>query len=306
VRIGITMGPSGRAENPIDEMVSAARDAAGRRLTLWMPQLGDVDALTVLAIVGREVPDIDVGTAVVPTYPRHPLVMASQALTVAAASGNRFTLGIGLSHQVLIEGSFGYTFDRPVRHLREYLEVLMPLLHHGEVDYEGELFRVSTTRAVRVAGANPPPVVVAALGPQTLEVAGRLADGTVLWMVGPRTLAEHVVPTINRAAERAGRPRPRVVVGLPVVVTDDPEAAHERAGRSYGFYNDLPSYRAMLDREGVDGPADVAIIGDEAEVTAQLDRLAELGATDVSLSVFGSGSDRARTLALLGSLSAGR
>jgi 5,10-methylenetetrahydromethanopterin reductase len=304
MRIGIHATTSGRAENAIDEMVATARRARDNGLDLWTPQLFDLDALTALAVVAREVPGLHVGTAVVPTYPRHPLMLASQALTVAAAAPGRFTLGIGLSHQVVIEGSFGYSFAKPVRHLREYLEVLMPALAGEQVQYRGEVFTASTMAPIKVAGASPPPVLVAALGSQTLSVAGRMADGTALWMVGPRTIESHIIPRITAAAQEAGRPRPRVAVGLPVCVTSNVEAAKQRAAGAFGFYNDLPSYRAMLDREGASGPADVAVIGDEDAVAEQLRQLGEIGATDLSLPVFGSSEERQRTEALLATLSA--
>jgi F420-dependent oxidoreductase-like protein len=306
MRIGIHVGLSGRSDNAITELLDAARQAHERGLDFWVPQLSDVDALTALAVVGREVPGLQVGTAVVPTYPRHPMVMAMQALTVQAATDGRLVLGIGLSHQVVIEGSYGISFSKPIRHMREYLETLMPLLHEGRVDFQGEELTARTLGPMRVAGATPPPVLVAALGPQMLELAGRRADGTALWMVGPRTIADHVVPTITKAADAAGRPRPQVAVGLPVSVTSDPEGARAKAAQSFGFYNNLPSYRAMLDREGAEGPADVAVVGDEEAVAAQLRHLGEVGATSLSLPVFGSSEERRRTIQLLADLAGGR
>jgi F420-dependent oxidoreductase-like protein len=302
MRVGIHASVTGRGENAVDELVQLARTAHGHGLAFWTAQLSDIDALTALAVVGREVPGADIGTAVVPTYARHPLVMAMQALTVQAASGGRLTLGIGLSHQVVIEGAYGLSFSTPIRHMREYLEILMPLLNTGQVSFEGKEFTARTMGPMKPAGSTPPPVIVAALGSQMLNLAGRLADGTALWMVGPRTLADHVVPAITKAAEGAGRPSPRVVVGLPVCVTSDSGAARERAAKSFGFYNNLPSYRAMLDKEGAAGPADVAVIGDEDQVAGELHRLIGLGATEFSLPVFGSSQERERTLAVLGAL----
>jgi 5,10-methylenetetrahydromethanopterin reductase len=302
MKLGIHISVSGRGENAIDELVVAARSAQAHGLDFWTAQLFDIDALTALAVVGREVPGLDIGTAVVPTYPRHPMVMAMQALTVQAASGGRLSLGIGLSHQMVIEGAFGLSFSTPIRHMREYLEILMPLLHTGQVTFEGQEYRARTLGPMKPAGSTPPPVIVAALGSQMLKLAGRLADGTALWMVGPKTLAGHVTPTITKAAETAGRPSPKIVVGLPVCVTTDAAAAREKAAGSFGFYNNLPSYRAMLDREGVDGPADVAVIGDEDQVAAELRRLTEMGATEFSLPVFGSKEERERTLTVLSAL----
>jgi 5,10-methylenetetrahydromethanopterin reductase len=302
MRIGIHAAVSGRAENAIDDLLESARLAHEHGLDFWIPQLSDIDALTALAVVGRDIPGLAVGTAVVPTYPRHPMVMAMQALTVQAATSGRLVLGIGLSHRVVIEGAYGMDFSKPVRHMREYLSILMPLLHEGRADFAGEELTAHTMSAMRPPGSKPPPVVVAALGSQMLELAGRLADGTVLWMAGPRTIADHIVPTVQRAAERAGRPQPQVVVGLPVCVTGDPDQARERAAKSFGFYNNLPSYRAMLDKEGAGGPADVAVIGDEESVARQLRHLGSVGATSFSLPLFGSPEERDRTLRVLSEL----
>jgi 5,10-methylenetetrahydromethanopterin reductase len=302
MRIGLHGGISGRGDNAIAELVDNASQAKAKGLDFWVPQLTDIDALTALAAVGALVPDLHLGTAVVPTYPRHPVVMATQALTVQAAASGGLTLGIGLSHQVVIEGAFGLDYSHPIRHMREYLEILMPLLHEGKVTFEGEELTARTFAPVRVPGATPPALVVAALGAQMLKLAGRLADGTALWMVGPKTIAEHIVPTITKAAEDAGRPAPQVVVGLPVSVTADPDSAREKAAATFGFYNNLPSYRAMLDREGAEGPADVAIVGDEDTVAEALHRLEDVGATSLSLPVFGSPEERARTIDLLSEL----
>jgi F420-dependent oxidoreductase-like protein len=227
-----------------------------------------------------------------------------QALTVQAATGGRLILGIGLSHQVVIEGAYGMSFSTPIRHMREYLEILMPLLHEGKADFVGEELTARTFAPMRVAGATAPAVIVAALGSQMLRLAGRLADGTALWMVGPTTIESHIVPTITKAAEDAGRPAPQIVVGLPVSVTADPEAAREKAATQFGFYNNLPSYRAMLDKEGADGPADVAVVGDEEHVASRLRHLGDIGATALSLPVFGSPEERGRTMALLSELAA--
>ncbi len=300
--IGINAAVDPKLDDPIAALVAQAEVARQRGLALWMAQMMDLDALTALAVVGRAVPDVPLGTAVVPTYPRHPLVLASQALTVQAATGNRLTLGIGLSHRVVVEDIFGLSYAKPIRHLREYLEVLVPLLSTGRVEMRGEELRVATATPVRVGGAQAPAVLVAALGTQTLEIAGRLTDGTALWMVGPRTVASHVVPTITKAATAAGRPAPRVCVGLPVSVTADAGGARERAARTLSIYNELPSYRAMLDKEGVDGPADVAVVGDEESVATALRHLGDIGASELNLAVFGTEDERARTLDLLGSL----
>jgi F420-dependent oxidoreductase-like protein len=285
----------------IDNIVADAKAAEQDGFSTYaLPQIFAIDAMGVLAIVAREVPRIELATGVVPTYGRHPITMAQQALTVQAASGGRFTLGIGLSHQLVIEGMFGLSFDKPLRHMREYLDVLMPLLRDGKADVDGET--ISTHAAIDIADRTPPSVIVAALGPKMLELAGTVTDGTVTWMTGPATLASHTVPIITAAAERADRPAPRVVASLPICVTNDADAARERAAKDFQVYGFLPSYRAMLDREGAAGPADVALVGDEATVTKEVDRLADAGATEFVASIYGNRDERAETRALLKSM----
>ena len=290
---------------PIPEVTDEVRRAAEAGFTTAVSsQIFAYDALTLLAVVGQQVPGIELATGVVPTYPRHPYVLAAQALTVQAATGGRLVLGIGLSHQPVIEGMFGYSFDKPARHMREYLDVLLPLLRGEQVSYKGETVSVSTFGPIEVE-APAPQVLLAALAPRMLRLAGGVADGTMTWMTGPTTVASHIVPSITAAAEAAGRPAPRIVVGLPVCVTGDVDAARERAARDFVAYGYMPSYRAMLDREGAEGPADVVVVGDEESVGAQLAAVAEAGATDFVAAPFGSADDRARTLSLLADLAAG-
>lgn len=274
MRIGLFFG-----DGTVDRLVGQARTAEEQGFdSLWLPQIFGTDALSALTAIGHQVPRIELGTAVVPTYPRHPAVLAGQALTVAAASGGRLTLGIGLSHQIVIEGMFGYSYDKPVRHMREYLSALVPLLAGEAADVDGET--LSAHIGLAVPGALPVPVVVAALGPKMLKLAAERAEGTVTWMTGPRTLAEHTVPTITAAADAVGTGPMRVVSALPVAVTDDVEGARARAAQMFEVYGSLPSYRAMLDREGADGPADVALVGSANEVRAGIASMRDAGVTD--------------------------
>jgi len=237
---------------------------------------------------------------VVPTYPRHPAVLAQQARTVAAAVDGRLVLGIGLSHRIVIEDMYGYDFTKPILHMREYLAVLLPLLDGQPVSFDGVTVRANIGLTTPSTGRVP--VVVAALGPQMLRLAGEQTDGTVLWMTGPATVRDHIVPVITEAAQDAGRPSPRVVCILPVCVTSDPAGARERAAQVFAIYGELPSYRAMLDREGAEGPADVAIVGDEDAVAAQISTLAEAGVTDFVAGEYTGGPDGARTRAFLRTL----
>ena len=292
MNIGTTIG--GRS---VDDIVAATRAAAEAGMhSVWSSQIFGLDALTALAIAGREVPGIALGTGVVPTYPRHPMMLAAQARTVQQASGGRLHLGIGLSHQVVIEGMLGMSFDRPLRHMREYLSILVPLCEGEPSDFAGETL---TGRVTLDVPCDPVPVLVAALGEKMLRLAGATTAGTMTWMTGPRTIDEHIAPTINDAAADAGRPAPRVVVSLPVAVTDDPSAARATAAELFAIYGTLPSYRAMLDREGVEGVADVAIVGDESEVRDRITALLDGGATEFVAAPF---ENLGRTTALLAEL----
>ena len=288
------IGVMGNAVNDgtIDQAIGEARQAADDGFhSYWVPPIFGHDALTVLAIVGREVPRIELGTAVVPTYPRHPMMLAQQALTVQAATGGRLALGIGLSHQIVVEMMWGLSFDKPVRHLREYLSVMMPLLEGSPVGFQGEDYRVQG--AVTVNGGSRPSVLVAALGSQMLRVTGA-------WCVGLKARRERAGPRRPQAAADAGRPDPRVVAALPVCVTDDVDAARARAEQVFAVYNTLPSYRAMMDIEGVSGPKDLAIVGSEAEVRDQLAEVAAVGVTDLNAGVFpGDPDEHERTRAVL-------
>jgi 5,10-methylenetetrahydromethanopterin reductase len=290
MRIGMFGGSIN--DGTIDDVVAEAEHAeADGFASYWVPNIFGHDALTVLAIVGREVPRIELGTSVVPTYPRHPSAIAQQALTVNAACEGRLTLGIGLSHQVVIEKMLGMSYDKPVRHMRDYLSILGPLSRNEPARYRGEDY--STNLAINAKGAPPFGIVVAALGPQMLKLTAELADGTITWCTGPKTLADHVIPTINAAAEAAERPTPRVVVGLPVCVTDDIAGARERAAKIFEIYGQLPSYRAMLDREGVAGPEGIAIVGSHDEVVERIGALADIGVSEFAGSEFPGNPDEA-------------
>ena len=262
-------------------------------------QIFGPDALTLLAVAGSQVPGIGLGTGVVPVYPRHPMMLAQQALTVQMATDNRLLLGIGLSHQVVVENMWGMSFERPAAYMREYLTALMPLLRGETVRCEGERVTTNVFAPLDIANVEAPPVLVAALADTMLKLAGRVADGTVTWMTGTATIGDHIVPTITAAAAAAGRPPPRVVVSLPIAVTNDHEGAKERINAAFSIYPNLPSYKAMLDKEGADAAADIAFIGDEEAVAASISRLADAGATDFVAAIVGDAEERARGFALL-------
>ena len=298
MRIGLITGARGAAtelHSLIREFVQAEEDGFD---SIWLPQISSgpgFDALTALSLAASKTSTIAVGTAVVPIFPIHPLTLAKHALTAQIASGGRMTLGVGLSHRPAIEDVMGLSYERPARHMEEYLNVLRPLLDDGNVDFHGRFFNV--TAKADVPGALPVPVIIAALAPMMLRIAGERADGTFTWMAGAKTVKSHVAPRINRAAESADRPPPRICVGMPLAVTGDPQAAREQAAKTYERYGQLTNYRRMLDLEGVEGPSEVALIGNEDEVTEQLKAYAEAGATDFLASVFPVGTDEDASLA---------
>jgi F420-dependent oxidoreductase-like protein len=299
MRIGVFF-PT-KEQGPLAGTVARMVETAGRGFSsLWLPQSSGYDALTVLVLVGREAHDVELGVSVVPTFPRHPIALAAQALTVSAATDSRLVLGIGLSHRVTIEGSYGLSYDRPARHMREYLDALVPLLHDRQVDVAGETigahFRLS------IPDAPSPRLLLAALQPRMLALAGGVADGTITWCTGPNTLEQRIAPMVRDAANAAGRAEPRVVVALPTIVTDDEAYGRAAAGEQLAGYGDLPVYRAVLDAEGADGPADVSVVGDEPAVTAQLARLEAAGATEFMAIPTGTDDDRRRTLDHLATL----
>ncbi|MEO3823337.1 TIGR03564 family F420-dependent LLM class oxidoreductase [Actinomadura sp. B10D3] len=295
MRIGM-FGLAGTA--PVDDLVAQVRLARDAGLDgFFFGQADSWDALMAAALAGREVPGIEVGTAIVPTYPRHPLALAAQALTAQSMTGGRFTLGVGPSHPQIIEGGHGISYERPVRHVREYLSALRPLLRGETVDFHGEM--LTAAGAMDAPGATPPPVILSALGPAMLRVAGELADGTVTTWVGADAIADHIVPAITKAADAAGRPAPRVLAGVLVAVTDDPDGARRALAERFGVAPRFPAYRAILDRQGLSGVHETVIAGDEDTVARDLRRFADAGATDLLIAPVG---DTPRVLRLAASL----
>jgi F420-dependent oxidoreductase-like protein len=298
VRVGVFVGDVSGRRTGVEELLAAARDAEARGFsTGWVPHIPwSLDALTALALAGRVTSTIELGTAVVPTYPRHPLALAQQAMSTQAAAEGRLVLGIGPSHPVVIEGMFGLGYDAPARHTREYVEVLRAAFScTGNVEHHGEFF--DFTSMLEVPGATPAPVLVAALAPLMLKMAGELADGTITYWANERALSEHVVPRITRSAEAAGRPPPRIVVGLPVAVCGDPDAGRARAAALFGAYRAIPTYQRIMTRGGDAQPEDVAVIGTEPQVRARLHAYRDAGATDLCAAPLGLGDDRAASVA---------
>lgn len=299
MRIGIFAGTTPDTSFGLTDLVAFAADLDARGFdTLWLPNIFGMDGVGACAIAGWETQRIELGTAVTPTYPRHPAALAQQAMTTQVACDGRFTLGIGLSHQLVIEGMYGLSYDKPARHMSEYLQIIAPLLRSKSVHFEGE--QLTAKLALDTPNADDVPLLVAALGTAMLKLAGTWADGTSTWMTGPKTIEDHIVPIISAAAFESGKPAPRIVCGLPLCLTDDVDGAREQIGKSLEVYGMLPSYRAMLDREGVSGPAELSIVGDEATLRADIARLRDVGVTDFNAAVIAVGdSNMERTLDFL-------
>jgi 5,10-methylenetetrahydromethanopterin reductase len=293
IRIGISLGDLGGegATAALEASVQqfSRAEAAGFQ-TAWVPNIFSFDAMTLLALAGSRTRSIELGTAVVPTFSRHPFYMAQQALSTAAATGGRFVLGLGPSHKVVIENMLGLSFDKVAQHVEEYVRVVKTLVETGKVAFQGQCYRVNA--ALQIASARPFPVLIGGLGPRMRKIAATLADGTITWMAGRRTIGETLAPQMHAAARAAGRKdSPRIVCGLPVVVTSDAAGAREAASKSFAIYGQLPSYRAMLDLEGAKGPGDVAVAGDAREVERQIEALAAAGVTDLNAALFPYGPD---------------
>lgn len=286
MRIGLFLDTSPAPSQVVDSIVKAEADGFD---LAYLGQIFGCDALTLIAIAGEKTSRIELGTAVVPIYGRHPFSFAQQALTTNAATSGRFVLGIGLSHQFVVEDMWGFSYDKPATYMREYLSVIQPLLTGNPAAFKGEHFRVNA--GVNIPGAQPPSVMIAALAPVMLKMAGEQTDGTILWMTGAKAIEAHIAPRLNKAASAAGRPKPRILCALPTAVTDDVAAGRERVKQLFAIYGQLPNYKRVLARGGAEGPVDVAIVGNEKEVEQQIRDLASAGATDFAAAIFPVGDD---------------
>jgi len=289
MRIGLTGGGA-----TVEKVVRQAQQAEADGFTsLWYASAVTGDPLVAIALAGRETGRIELGTAVLQTYPCHPLLQANRVASVVDAMDRPgFTLGIGPSHEPLINGVFGLSYDHPGRSTEEYLRILTGVLAGATVDFDGEDWTAHTAGR-GAAPAHPVPVLLSAMGPRLLRVAGELADGTVLWMAPAAAIERHIAPKVNAAAAAAGRPAPRIVAGLPVAVHDDEAEARAAAVASSVVYAGMANYQRILEIGNAATPADAAIVGDETAVRAQLQSLLDAGATDIWAAVFPVGDDRA-------------
>ena len=292
MRIGLTGGGAS-----VDRVVRQAKEAEADGFSaLWYASIVTGDPLVAMAIAGRETSTIELGTAVLQTYPCHPLLQANRVSSVVDAMGRPgFTLGIGPSHEPVVRGVFGMSYDHPGRSTDEYLQILTALLRGEDVDFDGSDWSAHTAGRA-VPPSHPVPVLVSALGPRLLRVAGEHADGTVLWMAPARAIETHVAPKLHAAAAAAGRPAPRIVAGLPVAVHDDIAEARAAASASSSIYAQMENYTRILEIGGAGTPADAAIVGNESSVTSQLQSLLDAGATDIWAAVFPVGDDRTASM----------
>jgi F420-dependent oxidoreductase-like protein len=297
MKIGIFVSDTGGERTGVDELQRRARWVEEQGFTsAWVPHIPwSLDALTALVIAAQVTERIELGTAVVPTYPRHPLALAQQALSVQAACGGRLTLGIGPSHPVVVENMHGLSYARPYTNTREYVEVLeRAFTGPGQVHFEGEEYRVNAL--LDVPGALPVPLLLAALAPKMLHLAGSRTNGTITWMADERSIEEHVVPRVTAGAIETGRPAPRVVAGLPVAVCDDAAIGRDRAARLFSVYGAIPTYQRILATGDASDPADVCVVGTEKQVRARLERFRDAGVTDLAAATFVVGDDRRASL----------
>jgi len=317
VRIGVMIGPErGRYRTKVERLLADGQWAEEAGLSsAWIPQIpDDFDALTAAGMVGSRTARIEVGTAVVPVQPRHPIALAQQALSVQAVCAGRLSLGLGVSHHWIIDGMLGLPYDRPAALMRSYLDVLDPALRGpGPVDVENDLFRVHNP--LDITDLTPTPVLIAALGPVMLRLAGERTDGTLLWMADERAIGSHVAPIITRAAQAAGRPAPRIVAGIPVCLCldDEIDAAVTRTNRILAEADVSPNYQRLLERGDARAVGDILAAGSESTIEKRLGAFADAGVTDVSARIVPIGDNREeliasarRTRDFLASLARGR
>jgi F420-dependent oxidoreductase-like protein len=301
MRIGLMIGPErGRYRTKVERLQADARwaEAAGLS-TVWIPQIPDeFDALTAAVLVGTETSRIEIGTAVVPVQPRHPIALAHQILSVQAVCAGRLSVGLGVSHHWVIDEMLGLPYERPVPTMRSYLDVMDQALRGpGPVDVENEFFRVHNP--LDITDVVPTPILLAALGPLMLKLCGERADGTILWMADERAIGSHIVPALTTAAAAAGRPAPRVVAGIPVCLCadDEIEVAVARTNRILSEAEVSPNYQNLLERGDARTVGDILVAGSEATIDRRLRSFADAGVTDISVRVVPIGEGRDELIA---------
>lgn len=300
MRFSVLIGSQGESIDRLLEVAEAC-EAAGID-GVWYGQFLGYDAPTIALAAAARTTRLRPGVSVVVAAPRHPITVAAQAQTVNALSGHRYRLAIGLSHRSTIEGIYGLDFPSPAKYLREYLQVVRDLIELRPVDFDGEFIHAHGQLTIPEAG--PMPLYTGALGPLALEVTGELADGTITYLAGPRTIEEHVLPRLLVGAARNGRPQPEVIACVPTLATHDVEAIMPRARDFTRFHAALPEYQQIIEREGLAHPADMGVIGDERAFRAGIERLRDVGVSEFGAALFGDREEQLRTIAQLGAIAA--
>jgi F420-dependent oxidoreductase-like protein len=296
MRIGLQVSADrGRYDTKVENLQADARWADDAGLdTIWTPQIPDeIDVMTAVTLLGAATSRIEIGTSVVPLQPRHPVVLAQQALSNQAVCRGRFTLGVGVSHDWIIADMLGLPYERPALTARCYLDVLdQALAGPGVVEVDNELFHIR--QPLDITDITPTPVMIAALGPHMLKLAGERAAGTVLWLADEATIAGHVVPTITRAAEGAGRPAPRIMAGVPVCLCGDDqvEAAIDRTNRTLSEAVASPNYVRLMEHGNAENIGDVLICGSDTAMEKRMRAFADAGVTDLNCRIVPLGGDR--------------
>ncbi len=296
MRIGVMVGPErGRYGTKVERMLADARWAEEAGLaSLWVPQIpDDFDALTAATLIATQTTRIEIGTAVVPVQPRHPIALAQQALSTQTVADGRLTLGLGVSHHWVIDEMLGLPYEHPAATMRAYLDVLDEALAGPRmVDVENDLFRVHNP--LDITDVAPTSVMIAALGPVMLRLAGERTDGTILWLADERAIGGHIAPAITGAAEKSGRRPPRIVAGVPVCLCRDDEVdvAVDRANRVLSEAEVSPNYQRLLDQGDARSVGDILAAGSEASIERRLRSFADAGTTDVSVRVVPIGDTR--------------
>ena len=287
ISVFIGDGPSGKGVNGLVDAAITAEQLGFDGI--WYPQMNNVDVLTVIGLASNNTSKIQMGTAVIPIFTRHPLVMAQQAMTVQLAANGRLALGLGLSHKKTMQDSFGLKYENLAQHAMEYLSIINQLNESSSVDFTGQFYRAEWT--IDLPAFSKFPVLFAALGPRMLDAAGKYADGTITWMAGPKVLERDIVPKIQHSTQISERPSPKILTGIPIAITNDIERAKEAANKQFSLYKRLPSYKRLLDLENASCISDIAIIGNKTEVKKKLEQYQIAGATEILAMAFPVGTD---------------
>ena len=296
MRIGLMVG-SDKERPRANRLAGLLEDAKAAEsdgfASFWIPQVpGYLDAMTAVALLGQVTERIEIGTAVVPIQTRHPIIMAQQALTTQTACNGRFTLGVGPSHHWIISDQLGLPYDRPARLVRDYLDVLAAAFAGpGAVTLDNDNYSVHSP--IDVADSFEMPVLIAALGPTMLRIAGERAGGTILWMADERAIGDYVVPSITKAAQAAGRSQTRVVAGVPVALCSNSDVGDARAYASevLGHADFSPNYVRLLEHGDAEDVGDTMAAGDESAILTRLRLYRDAGVTDLAARVVPLGGD---------------